>query len=110
MGWLRLWWVVEGVFWCAAKGMMALVFRLPVRERDWMKRSFGWNTPLVDPDGRDIWAEQITLPRGGKSHHRTDLIVEWNRKHPERGAKLMLGLTFAWFGVSLVLAGILAYG
>jgi len=85
--------ILEGMFWCAIKGVYAVTFRRPKRKkRRWMGNAFGWSGKMIDNKGRDIWKEQKTRPRGGRSHHLTDLIVEWNRLNPERGAKLMCGL------------------
>lgn len=68
-----------------------------------MANLFGWRGELVDNQGRDIWKEQTTLPRGGKGHHRTDLIVEWNRLNAQRGAKLLCFLSFITFLTGIVI-------
>lgn len=88
---------------------MALLFRKPASKQLWMRKTFGWNRQIIDNNGRDIWAEQITLPRGGKSHHRTDLIVEWNRLNAQRGAKLMCALIPFSFIVGLLMGVVVTW-
>lgn len=100
---MKLQWVVEGLFWCTVKGVRAVFFHKPVSKRNWMKNLFGWQEEIIDSQGRDIWKEQVTLPRGGKSHHRTDLIVEWNRLNSQRGAKLFCFFSFITFLTGIVL-------
>lgn len=98
----RFLWFLEGLFWCTVKGGMAVLFRSPSDKSNWMVNLFGWQGEMIDNKGRDIWAEQVSLPRGGKSHHRTDLIVEWNRLHAQRGTKLLCFLSFITFLTGIV--------
>ena len=104
----RVWWVLEGLFWCALKGGMATLFRRPIDKRDWMKNLFGWREEMIDNQARNIWAEQTSLPRGGKSHHRTDLIVEWNRLNVQRGAKLLCFLSLVTFLTGIVVGYVIS--
>jgi len=101
---VRLVWIIEGIFWCAYKGFKALVHlpRGQAKEHLWID-CWGWSGPMIDNQNRDIWAEQTTLPRGGKSHHRTDLIVEHNRLNPQRGAKLLCMFSAVMFFVGIAL-------
>jgi hypothetical protein len=96
-------WFLEAIFWCTWKGVMAIVFRKPDSKRDWMENLFGWKGEMIDILNRDIWQEQTTLPRGGKSHHRTDLLVEWNRLNPQRGAKLFCAYALFTFIVGFAI-------
>ncbi len=107
----RIWWVVEAFFVCSVKGFIAFVFRKPDKKREeWMGDFFGWDTEeMFDRAGRELWAEQITLPRGSWSHHRTDLLAEWNRSHTERGTKLLCFLG-AFLGLTGFIAGFFAAG
>lgn len=75
------------MLWCSYKGIKRFL------------RPWGWNDPLINY----VWKEQVSLPRGGKSHHRTDLIVEWMRLDAQRGAKLLCGLILLGFLIGLVI-------
>ena len=94
-------WIIEGLFWCTLKGAAAVLLRLPKSHRSWMNHNFGWQSRIIDPDGADVWAEQKTMPRGGRSHHRTDLIVEWARMKPQRAVKL-----FSFLALVALMAGL----
>jgi hypothetical protein len=104
----KLLWVLEGLFWCTAKGALAVLFRRPIYKRDWMENLFGWREDIIDRSGRDVWAEQVSLARGGRSHHRTDLIVEWVKLHGQRGTKLLCFLSFVTFLTGIVLGYIIS--
>jgi hypothetical protein len=111
---LPSWWplmIISGLFWCAWKGI-----KFPFNGGHRLNDTWGWTSNRMggfsfsgknyDEDD-DVWLEQFTLPRGGKSHHRTDLIVEWNRTDPQRGAKLLCGLAALTFVAGLAIGWLL---
>jgi hypothetical protein len=83
--------IMSGLYWCAKKGLK------------W-RHGLGLDHPLMTI----VWVEQRLLPRGPVSHHRTDLIVEWNRQHPQRGAKLLCALAAITLVVGFLMGAALA--
>jgi len=106
--------VIEGLWWCTYKGVLLFSpLHLPKRKRDKLKFNWGFHHPRLHGfDGlresiyvlrEDTWLEQTTLPRGGKKHHRTDLIVEWVNLSAQRGAKFLCALypVFLLIGIAI---------
>lgn len=115
-----IWHIVEGLFWCSFKGIKLALLRLPKSKRPKLANSWGFHDPRLHgwvwtPElgkhyrtREDTWLEQETLPRGGKSHHRTDLIVEWCNLSAQRGAKLLCALYPAFLLIGFGLGWIAA--
>jgi len=103
---MRLLWIISGLYWCAVKGIKMFIFgKVPADKSSMPRNDWGWSDPAIDY----VWEEQTTLPRGGKSHHRPDIIVEWNRLDAQRGAKLLCGLAAWTFVLGFLMGASLAF-
>lgn len=92
--------IAAGILVCAWKGIRWALLGIPEAKKGFLPRTFGrWG--FKDPDLDYVWEEQSTRPRGGVSHHLTDLIVEWNRLDAQRGAKLLSALAVLTFAIGV---------
>lgn len=77
----KTYWIAMGLAVCAWKGLLILAGRGPADTRRMYRNRFGWADPRLDCE----WARFDDPAR--QRHDATNIVVEWVRLDPQRGAK-----------------------